>query len=45
VVDWFTAILHAAGLAAPADRVIDGVDQLDLAESPAPSMLPARRAS
>jgi len=28
VVDWFTTILHAAGLGAPTDRVIDGVDQL-----------------
>lgn len=29
VTDWFTTILRAAGLSAPADRVIDGVDQLD----------------
>jgi arylsulfatase len=29
IVDWFTTLLHAADLAAPADRVIDGVDQLD----------------
>jgi arylsulfatase A-like enzyme len=29
VVDWFTTILHAAGLGEPTDRVIDGVDQLD----------------
>jgi arylsulfatase len=29
VTDWFTTILHAAGLSEPADRVIDGVDQLD----------------
>jgi arylsulfatase len=29
VVDWFTTILRAAGLGAPTDRVIDGVDQLD----------------
>jgi arylsulfatase len=28
VTDWFTTILHAAGLDAPSDRVIDGVDQL-----------------
>jgi arylsulfatase len=28
VVDWFTTILTAAGLTAPSDRVIDGVDQL-----------------
>jgi arylsulfatase len=28
VTDWFTTILHAAGLGEPADRVIDGVDQL-----------------
>lgn len=29
VTDWFTTILHAAGLNEPTDRVIDGVDQLD----------------
>jgi arylsulfatase len=29
VTDWFTTILHAAGLSAPSDRVIDGVNQLD----------------
>ena len=29
VTDWFTTILRAAGLSAPADRVIDGVDQMD----------------
>jgi hypothetical protein len=29
VTDWFTTILHAAGLSEPTDRVIDGVDQLD----------------
>jgi arylsulfatase A-like enzyme len=29
VTDWFTTILHAAGVNEPADRVIDGVDQLD----------------
>ena len=29
VTDWFTTILHAAGLSEPADRVIDGVNQLD----------------
>jgi len=29
VTDWFTTLLHAAGAAAPADRVIDGVNQLD----------------
>jgi arylsulfatase len=29
VTDWFTTILGAAGLDPPADRVIDGVDQLD----------------
>jgi arylsulfatase len=29
VTDWFTTILKAAGLDRPADRVIDGVDQLD----------------
>jgi arylsulfatase len=28
VTDWFTTILHAAGLTEPADRVIDGVNQL-----------------
>ncbi len=27
VTDWFTTILHAAGLHEPTDRVIDGVDQ------------------
>jgi arylsulfatase len=29
VTDWFTTMLHAAGLQAPTDRVIDGVNQLD----------------
>jgi len=29
VTDWFTTLLHAAGTTPPADRVIDGVDQLD----------------
>jgi arylsulfatase len=29
VTDWFTTILHAAGLSKPDDRVIDGIDQLD----------------
>ena len=29
VTDWFTTLLRAAGLSPPADRVIDGVDQLD----------------
>jgi arylsulfatase A-like enzyme len=29
VVDWFTTIAHAAGLSEPADRVIDGINQLD----------------
>jgi arylsulfatase A-like enzyme len=29
VTDWFTTILHAAGLSEPADRVIDGVNQLE----------------
>jgi arylsulfatase A-like enzyme len=29
VTDWFTTVLHAAGLAEPTDRVIDGVNQLD----------------
>jgi arylsulfatase len=29
VTDWFTTMLHAAGLEAPTDRVIDGVNQLD----------------
>jgi len=28
VTDWFATILHAAGLTEPADRVIDGVNQL-----------------
>jgi arylsulfatase len=28
VTDWFTTILHAAGLREPTDRVIDGVDQM-----------------
>ena len=28
VTDWFTTILHAAGLTEPADRVIDGFNQL-----------------
>jgi arylsulfatase A-like enzyme len=29
VTDWFTTILYAAGLSEPADRVIDGVNQLN----------------
>ena len=29
VTDWFTTILRAAGVNAPGDRAIDGVDQLD----------------
>jgi arylsulfatase A-like enzyme len=29
ITDWFPTILRAAGVAAPDDRVIDGVDQLD----------------
>jgi arylsulfatase A-like enzyme len=29
VTDWFTTILRVAGVSAPDDRVIDGVDQLD----------------
>jgi arylsulfatase len=29
IVDWFTTLLHAAGAEVPADREIDGVDQLD----------------
>ena len=29
VTDWFTTLLRAAGSSAPADRVIDGIDQLD----------------
>lgn len=29
VTDWFTTLLQAAGIDPPADRVIDGVDQLD----------------
>jgi arylsulfatase len=29
VTDWFTTILHAAGVSEPSDRVIDGVNQLD----------------
>jgi arylsulfatase A-like enzyme len=28
VTDWFTTVLHTAGVAVPADRVIDGVNQL-----------------
>lgn len=28
VTDWFTTLLHAAGAEIPADRVVDGVDQL-----------------
>jgi arylsulfatase len=28
VTDWFTTLLHAAGLSKPSDRVIDGVNQL-----------------
>jgi hypothetical protein len=28
VTDWFTTILHSAGLREPSDRVIDGVNQL-----------------
>jgi arylsulfatase len=29
VTDWFTTLLHAAGLKEPDDRVIDGINQLD----------------
>ncbi|WP_210414791.1 sulfatase-like hydrolase/transferase [Microlunatus elymi] len=29
VTDWFTTILHMAGLTAPTDRIIDGIDQTD----------------
>lgn len=29
VVDWFTTLLRAGEVAAPVDRVIDGIDQLD----------------
>jgi arylsulfatase len=29
ITDWFTTILHVAGLSEPADRAIDGVNQLD----------------
>jgi hypothetical protein len=29
VTDWFTTLLHAAGVSPPTDRVIDGIDQLD----------------
>jgi arylsulfatase len=29
VTDWFTTLLHVAGVTAPDDRVIDGLDQLD----------------
>jgi arylsulfatase A-like enzyme len=29
VTDWFTTILRAAGVNAPGDRVIDGIDQLE----------------
>jgi arylsulfatase A-like enzyme len=29
VTDWFTTLLHAAGLGVPTDRRIDGIDQLD----------------
>jgi arylsulfatase len=29
ITDWFPTVLQAAGAAAPTDRVIDGVDQLD----------------
>jgi arylsulfatase A-like enzyme len=29
ITDWFTTIVHAAGLTEPTDRIIDGVSQLD----------------
>jgi arylsulfatase A-like enzyme len=29
VTDWFTTLRSAAGISVPADRVIDGVDQLE----------------
>ncbi len=29
ITDWFTTLLHAAGLQEPEDRVIDGINQLD----------------
>jgi arylsulfatase A-like enzyme len=37
VTDWFTTILRAAGVSAPDDRVIDGVDQLDWLTGAAPA--------
>jgi arylsulfatase len=37
ITDWFTTIVHAAGLSTPGDRVIDGVDQLDWLTGKAPS--------
>ena len=29
ITDWFTTIVHSAGLTEPTDRIIDGVSQLD----------------
>lgn len=37
VTDWFTTLLHAAGTSRPADRVIDGIDQLDWLTGSAPT--------
>jgi arylsulfatase len=37
VTDWFTTLLHAAGLREPDDRVIDGVNQLDWLTGQEPS--------
>jgi arylsulfatase len=37
VTDWFPTLLRAAGAAAPADRVLDGVDQLDWLTGAAPA--------
>ncbi len=36
VTDWFSTLLRAGGTSAPADRVIDGVDQLDWLTGDAP---------
>lgn len=37
VTDWFTTLVHAAGLREPDDRVIDGVDQLPWLSGQQPS--------
>jgi arylsulfatase len=37
ITDWFPTLLHAAGVAVPTDRIIDGIDQFDWLTGQAPS--------